>query len=151
MWRRDPQIDAMVRDWRAVLDALLELKDMVDPERVAWHGVSMGTAYGLPLLASEPQRIQCAVLGMWGVDYVNSRRLGEDAQAVRCPVLFQQKWDDAIFTREGQIDLFARLGDSRKWLKVYPGPHAVTDELMADAASFLSEHLASAQVHGESS
>lgn len=150
MWRNDTQIDPMVEDWVATLNALLQLHDVVDSRRVIWHGVSMGTAYGLPLLARESARIRCAVLGMWGGDYVNSQRLQKDALAVRCPVLFQQKWDDAIFTRNGQIDLFDRLGDARKWLKVYPGPHTVTDELLDDAASFFSQQLAAEAHHAAS-
>ncbi len=139
MWERDHHIDPMVEDWRATLDALLAL-DAVDAARVVWYGVSMGTAYGLPLIAAEP-RIRAAVLGMWGASYPNSERLMEDAPRVQCPVLFQQKWDDAIFTRDSQIALFERLGCEQKWLKVYPGPHAVTPELLDDAIAFIERAL----------
>ena len=108
MWRQEPRIDSMVSDWKATIDVLTTFDD-VDPGAIGWYGISMGTAYGLPLLAAEP-RIKVAVLGMWGADFPNSGRHAKEAPKVRCPVLFQQKWDDQLFSREGQFALFGQLG-----------------------------------------
>ena len=147
LWKRDGRIDDVVADWRAVIDALVAF-DEVDASALGWYGVSMGTAYGLPLLAIE-DRIRAAVLGMWGVDFVNSERLGVAARAVRCPVLFQQKWDDQLFTREGQLRLFECLGATQKWLKVYPGAHVpVAGEQADDAVRFLATRLVAARAEG---
>jgi alpha-beta hydrolase superfamily lysophospholipase len=141
LWPRDDRIDPMVEDWRAALDVLAE---EIAPTTVGWYGVSMGTAYGLPLIAIE-RRIAAAVLGMWGLGFVNGERLGLAATSVECPVLFQQKWDDHLFTREGQLQLFDRLGTTQKWLKVYPGGHVpVAGEQADDAVQFLATRLASA-------
>ena len=140
MWKEDPGIDAMVSDWRAVIDTLVEL-DTVDAAAIGWYGVSMGTAYGLPLAASDG-RIKVALLGMWGADFQNSERLVQDAPKLRCPVLFQQKWDDQLFTREGQLELFDRLGSEEKWCKIYPGPHTpVVGEQLTDVEGFLARRL----------
>lgn len=140
LWRKDDRIDAMVADWRAAIDALTRM-DEVEPSAIGWYGVSMGTAYGLPLIAAET-RIQAAVLGMWGVDFVNSARLGVAARDVRCPVLFQQKWDDQLFTRDGQLALFERVGTVDKWLKIYPGAHVpVAGEQADDVVQFLATRL----------
>lgn len=140
MWEKDHRIDAMVADWRATLDALAVLDD-VNQDAIGWYGVSMGTAYGLPLAAVD-ERIKVALLGMWGTSFVNSERLAQDAPQVRCPLLFQQKWDDQFFTREGQFDLFDRLGAREKWLKVYPGAHvAVAGEQLDDGENFLARRL----------
>jgi dienelactone hydrolase len=141
LWHADPRIDRMIADWKAALDALVALEDAVhDP--IGWYGVSMGTAYGLPLAAAEP-RIKAAVLGMWGADFANSDRLRDDAPKLRCPVLFQQKWDDQLFTRQGQLELFERLGSKQKWLKIYPGEHTpVAGEQADDVEAFLSSRLA---------
>ena len=143
LWKADGRVDDMVADWRGVIDALLALEG-IDVSALGWYGVSMGTAYGLPLIAAEP-RIRAAVLGMWGVDFVNSERLAAAARDVRCPVLFQQKWDDQLFTRDGQLRLFDALGTMQKWLKVYPGGHvAVAGEQADDAVSFLAAQLEAA-------
>ena len=140
MWAKDHRIDAMVADWRATVDALVQLED-VNPKAIGWYGVSMGTAYGLPLAAAD-ERIKAALFGMWGTNFANSERLAQDAPKVRCPLLFQQKWNDQFFTREGQFDLFARLGGEEKWLKVYPGAHvAVAGEQLDDGEDFLTRRL----------
>jgi dienelactone hydrolase len=140
MWKEDPRIDTMVADWQAATAALLA-GDAVDGSAIGWYGISMGTAYGLPLIAANP-RIKVALLGMWGTDYSNSQRLAQDAPKVRCPVLFQQKWNDQLFTREGQFDLYDRLGAEEKWLKIYPGPHApVAGEQLRDVEDFLARRL----------
>lgn len=140
MWKQEPRIDAMVADWRAAIDALVELED-VDAAAIGWYGVSMGTAYGLPLLAAD-SRVKVALLGMWGADFSNSQRLVEDAPKLRCPVLFQQKWNDQLFTRDGQLELFDRLGSEEKWLKVYPGAHVpVAGEQLLDVEEFLARRL----------
>ncbi len=140
MWKEEPRIDAMVEDWRATLDALVRFEN-VNAEAIGWYGVSMGTAYGLPLAAADA-RIRVALLGMWGGDYPNSARLLADAGAVRCPVFFQQKWDDQLFSRTGQLELFERLGSEQKWLKVYPGAHGpVAGEQLEDVERFLASRL----------
>ena len=133
-------IAAMVDDWRAVIDWLCADARM-NPHAIGWAGVSMGTAYGLPLVAVEP-RIKAAVLGMWGLSFVNSQPLADAAPGIACPVLFQQKWDDELFTRDSQIDLFDRIGTTEKWLTVYPGKHVrVEGRQLRDMEEFLVERL----------
>ncbi len=141
LWRAGGSVDPMVADWRAAIDALAAMPE-VDAGAIGWNGVSMGTAYGLPLLAAEP-RIRAAVLGMWGLSYPNSGRLTDDAPKVQCAVLFQQKWGDEIFSRESQIELFDHLGSADKRLKVYMGGHKNPEgEQLADIEAFLAARLA---------
>lgn len=139
MWRRDTHAQQMTGDWLRVLHTLLERPD-VDERSIGWYGVSMGTAYGVPLLAVEP-RIRAAVVGMWALDFDNSAFLGPLAEKIACPLLFQQKWDDQLFSRDGQVALFTRLGSERKWLKVYPGLHTLEPEVVDDAEAFLAGQL----------
>jgi len=140
LWRAGGSVDPMIADWRAAIDALTALPQ-IDPGAIGWYGVSMGTAYGLPLLAAEP-RIRAAVLGMWGLSYPNSGRLGLEAPQVQCPLLFQQKWDDEIFSRESQIELFDKLGARDKRLKIYMGGHKNPEgEQLQDISDFLLTRL----------
>ncbi|MGE0800569.1 MAG: hypothetical protein AB7G13_10815 [Lautropia sp.] len=146
MWARDNRIPSMVEDWLAVVAGLSELAD-VDATRIGWMGTSMGTAYGLPVVAACPV-IKAAVLGKWAGDYPNSERLREDAPAVRCAVLFIQRWDDELFSRAGTLELFDRLGCSDKRLHVYPGSHfQPAGEPLDDAVAFLRVRLGDAFFH----
>jgi dienelactone hydrolase len=141
LWRGDSNhIDDMIDDWRYVLDYLQRFEIVAD-KLVGWYGLSMGTAYGIPFVASEV-RIRAAVFGTWGLSYPNSRRLAEDAPNVRCPVLFQQNRDDEVFTVAGQDALFDLIGATDKRLSVYPGRHASRlERQVTDAAHFLVENL----------
>jgi dienelactone hydrolase len=121
LWARGGSVEPMVEDWRATLDQLVAMPQ-VDPGAIGWYGISMGTAYGLPLVASE-RRIRAAVLGMWGTSRVNSQRLVDDARRVTIPVLFQRKASDEFFTPEGQEEVFDALAGADKELAVYEGGH----------------------------
>ncbi len=72
--------DDLNEDWKATLDAAQEL-DEIGAAPVGYWGISMGTSFGLPLVAAEP-RIKAAVLGLNGS---MSPRLMEDAPKVGCP------------------------------------------------------------------
>lgn len=140
LWAEGGSVESMVEDWRATLDHLCRIPD-VDGGSIGWYGISMGTAYGLPLLAAEP-RIRAAVLGMWGTSRVNSQRLVEDARRVAIPVLFQQKKDDEFFTPEGQVEIYEALASRDKSLAVYEGLHTdPAGEQLAGLVSFLAVRL----------
>src|SRR5262249_7256608 len=108
---------------------------------IAYIGVSMGTAYGLPLLAHEP-RIQAAAIGLWSTTYPASEHLAEYARRVRCPIWFTQQWDDEFFDRAGTAELFDALGAEDKRLVAYPGPHRELEgERLFDAVAFIAQRL----------
>lgn len=141
LWETGNSVEPMVADWRAVLDALCAFRE-IDPTRIGYYGLSMGTAYGLPLLASEP-RLRAAVIGMWGTSRVNSQRLVKDAAAVRCPTLFSLQWNDELFTREGQFEVFDALATERKSMSIYPGGHVNPGGArLDDIVHFLARELA---------
>jgi len=145
-WDRSDTITPMVADWQATLDALCTLPQ-VNPNAVAWYGVSMGTAYGLPLVAAEG-RIKAAVLGMWGTSRDWSERLLQDAALVRCPVLFVLKWHDDNFPRDDQVELFEAFSVADRRMVVYPGGHTDPDSVQReDFVSFLVRKLDIAGKH----
>jgi dienelactone hydrolase len=147
-------VDAMVADWRTTLDALVSLPE-VDAARVGYGGVSMGTMFGLPFVASEP-RIRTATLGLCGLRRADGSplpiagRLERDARALTSTrVLFLLQWDDELFERAGVLELFDLLATREKQLIANPGLHHDTP-LHARAAStaFLVEALRDDDGHG---
>jgi len=139
-WRAGVGRTDIAEDWRAALDALLALPGHAGLP-IGYIGVSMGTAYGVPLLAAEP-RIKAAVLGLWGTTYPASEHLAEYAQRIRCPVWFTQQWHDEFFDREGSFALFDAIGSEDKRLVAYPGPHRELEgERLQDAVAFIAGRL----------
>lgn len=141
VWRSDGSgIECMVQSWTAALE-WIRSQQHLDHQQIFWYGVSMGTAYGVPFL-SRIQGVKAALLGMWGLCFDNSTQLGDMAAAIDIPVLFQVKWADELFTRQGQIELFDRIGSEQKWLYVYPGMHVpVVGRQAEDACRFLIEQM----------
>jgi dienelactone hydrolase len=146
----DKVVDGMVDDWRVTLDALGGL-DSIDADRVAYLGFSMGTRFGLPYVAAAGGRLRCAVLGKNGMQQTSNMpagvnmapRFAQDAPIVNIPLLFHVQWDDELFQREGQFDLFDRLGTSDKRLIAFPGPHSIsTPEAVQAWCEFIRQHLA---------
>ena len=132
-WCEEGGIDTMVADWSTALDVVLD-QGWADPGRVAWLGVSMGTAYGIPVCAADT-RIRAAAFGMWSLEWGRQERLVEDAHRLKAPVLFQIKSEDEIFSNAGQRELFDAIGSPNKRLSTYPGGHSLTapgqmDELL---------------------
>jgi dienelactone hydrolase len=146
----DKVTDGMVDDWHATLEALSQL-DSIDAGRIAYIGFSMGTRFGLPYVAAAGNRLRCAVLGKYGMRQASTSptavnmapRFSRDAPKVNVPVLFHVQWDDELFPRDGQFELFDLLGTSDKRLLAFPGPHSTsTPEAVQAWCAFVMPHLA---------
>jgi dienelactone hydrolase len=146
----DKVTDGMIDDWRATLDALSRL-DAIDADRIAYIGFSMGTRFGLPYVAAAGDRLRCAVLGKNGMRQTSSMpaavnmaaRFERDAPKITVPVLFHVQWDDELFPRDGQFELFDRIGTPDKRLIAFPGPHsAAAPEAVRGWCEFITHRLA---------
>jgi pimeloyl-ACP methyl ester carboxylesterase len=127
-----------VLEWTATLDALVE-GGFAD-ERVGYWGVSMGTAIGLPYVASD-RRIKAAVLGLAGLG-MGGRSFEEAARSLSMPVLFVFQWDDELMSRQSGLDLFDAIGSKDKAMHIFPGGHVQTPLWERDAyESFFTRHL----------
>lgn len=116
--------DEMVADWRAALDAAQALPEL-GAGPVGYWGLSMGTRFGVPLIAAEP-RIRAAVIGLFGYreDAEVNRRVYDDIARVRIPVLFLQQLGDEEVGQRAYHELFERVGTADKRLHANPGAHA---------------------------
>jgi hypothetical protein len=111
---------------------------------VGYWGVSMGTRYGVPLVAAEP-RIRAAVLGLFG--WAPGPRLAgydEVAREISVPLLFLVQWDDEVAGREYALALFDLFGSTTKTLHANPGRHVEIPPAEYQASeAFLALHLLS--------
>lgn len=139
-WARPTSTDEVLADWQSTLDVMADL-DEVGHGPLGFWGLSMGTIYGIPLVAAQP-RVAAAVFGLMGLVGPTRDRLALDAATVACPVLFLQQWDDQLMARDDVLALFDALGSADKRLHVHPGEHAaVPAEEMAFSVAFLARHL----------
>jgi dienelactone hydrolase len=146
MWQRPGVNDRMIADWKATLDGLLPTGEFAD-DAIGYHGLSMGTMFGLPFVVAEP-RIVAASLGLCGTSGSSIDRSGigprlrADAARLRVPVLFHFQWDDERFTRAGSLEMFDLFPTRDKRLQSTPGQHVdTTPEAQAALVRFLAERL----------
>ncbi len=130
-----------VTEWKATIDAVEALDDVGDGPTGYW-GVSMGTIFGVPLLAAEP-RIRCAVLGLIGVGG-GGRSYEDKAKAITIPLQFMLQWQDELVTPDRGIKLYETFGSTDKTLLANQGAHAAVPPFMfAINDDFYQRHLGS--------
>jgi dienelactone hydrolase len=139
-----------VADWRSAIDAAQDAD--TPPGPVGYLGVSMGTRFGVPLIAAEP-RIAAAVLGLFGIPAADSESaFARAARRVTIPVLFLQQWDDELFQRNDCLALFDLLESPDKRLHANPGGHLdIPRSEFGDAVRFLARQLGSGSDDGDDS
>ena len=145
--KRQNVIDDMVTDWEIAID-IVQHKSALEPERFAYFGLSMGSIFGIPLLAQRSQNQQnvtVAVLGLLGTTGAVTQfadRLKGDANAINCPLLYLMQLEDELFPRDGYLALFDSLGSLDKRMHANPGLHPeIPAEEINAAIDFLSKHL----------
>jgi dienelactone hydrolase len=128
-----------VAEWKALLD---DLDASGGKGRYGYWGLSMGTAIGLPMVASEP-RISAAVLGLAGLGTrPGADAFGEAARSLKIPLLFIFQWGDELVGREAGLALFDAFGSAEKTMHINPGGHIETPFFEKDAyEAFFARHL----------
>jgi dienelactone hydrolase len=114
----------MTAEWIATIDAVQKL-DYVGKGPVGYWGVSMGTRYGIPLVANEP-RIVAAVLGLFGLFEEGTtvpKGFGDGARKIKAPLIFVFQRDDALMTLKNGTDLYDAFGSKEKTMHINPGGH----------------------------
>lgn len=136
-------IDDMLGDWLTAHSAVCA-ESGLGQGTVGYFGLSMGTMFGIPLLASGIE-FAASVIGLCGssgsADPVASR-LQADAMAIKHPVLYLMQLEDELFPRYGYLELFDRIASVDKRLHANPGLHPeVPAEEVEFAFQFLSQRL----------
>ncbi len=141
--KRASFLDDMVEDWYLAIETVAHDADL-GRGPLGYFGLSMGTIFGLPLLASKI-KFAAAVIGLCGSSGAASRvgkRLLRDAATIEHPVFFIMQLEDELFDREGYLALFDALSATDKRLHANPGLHPeVPAEEIDFAVEFLTDHL----------
>jgi alpha-beta hydrolase superfamily lysophospholipase len=128
-----------IPEWQATIDALTSLDWIGAGGPVGYHGLSLGSAIGVPLVAAE-RRITAAILGLMGHETLN-----EPASRITVPVEFVLQWDDEIVPRESGLALFDALGSAEKTMHANPGGHMDVPMFEVDSSErFFARHLTAA-------
>ncbi|WP_194913774.1 dienelactone hydrolase family protein [Catenulispora rubra] len=145
-------LDRIAADWVATTAHLTEA-GIADGTRVAYVGLSMGTRFGLPTAAALGPSLRCAVLGKFGLASSAAfhpalhapDRVRHDAANITAPVLFHMQWDDELFPRPDQLELFDTFPSTDKELHAFAGRHSHTPQHAPGLwRSFVERHLAPA-------
>jgi pimeloyl-ACP methyl ester carboxylesterase len=135
LWTAESIADTTA-DWRGAVAFVQDELGLGDAPLGYW-GLSGGTMFGLPLVASEP-RITVAVLGLNGAVPM----MMQHAPQVRCRVLYIHNLDDQFGATETGLELFRALGTDDKRFHAFPGGHgSIPPDEIEYCASFLSEAL----------
>ncbi|HUR77551.1 MAG TPA: hypothetical protein VMZ22_06375 [Acidimicrobiales bacterium] len=129
----------VVAEWQATIDAVEKLPDVGDAPTGYW-GVSMGTIFGVPLLAAEP-RISCAVLGLMGIGG-GGRTYADKAATITIPLQFLVQWQDELMPPDRGVALYEAFGSEEKMLIGNQGAHAaVPPHVFEVNDAFYQRHL----------
>jgi dienelactone hydrolase len=135
-----------VSEWKAALDAVQTLEFVGSGGPVGYWGVSMGTAIGVPFVASEP-RIKCAVFGLAGLR-PGATAFEQAANAISIPIEFVFQWEDAVAPRETGIALFNAFAAREKSMHINPGGHVEIPNFEGSSwQAFYVRHLGAAKEH----
>lgn len=123
----------------ALIDLASEWPE-VDTARVGYWGLSLGTQYGIGVLASEP-RIRAAVLGLFSLADPG-RMMRRYSPRVGCPVFFILQHEDEIHPADRVQSLFDLLASGEKELHASPGKHTEVPVAVFEAGyDFLERRL----------
>ncbi len=129
-----PLVEQAVPEWRAVLDALLELPEIGGPVGFAGGVI----AIGVRLAVVEP-RIAAALL--FAGSFV-PRSMFEEARQITIPLHVLLQWDDEGNDRQLALDLFDAFGSREKTLHANMGGHAGVPQFEGEEGSrFFARHL----------
>ena len=141
----------MTAETMAAISAVQNL-DYVGEGPVGYWGVSMGTRFGVPLVAND-DRFTAALFGLFGLFPEGSTvpvGWGDDARSIDIPLIFVYQRSDSLMTLQSGIDLFDAFGSSDKTMHINPGGHvAIPVSEREKWKPFFVSHLGKAKVQAD--
>ncbi len=141
-FQRPECLTDMTRDWTLAIAAAQALPE-IGIGKIAYFGLSMGSIFGIPLVASR-QDVTVATLGLFGTqdNYPHRAAFLAAAGQIDCPLLFLMQLEDELFSREGYLQVFDAFASPDKRLHANPGLHPmVPAEEFNFAYDFIVSHI----------
>lgn len=131
-----------VEDWRITLNQLQQCPEIGLGGPVAYWGVSLGTRYGVPLVAAD-KRISVAIFGLFGfADTIDPDAMKAAATLIEVPLQYYHQWNDQFVKLEGVLSMYEAFASKEKSLHINPGLHTEIPQFEYDAMEqFLARHL----------
>ena len=140
--QRDGAMDEMVEEWGVAVELVRALPE-VGANRLVYFGLSMGSIFGIPFLASRDDVI-AAQLGLLGTTdaHAYSVRVQADAERIAFPLRFFVQLEDELFDRQSCLRLFDAFASEDKAIRANPGLHpAIPAEEIDDGFRFLAQRI----------
>ena len=121
-------VDQMNQDWAMAIELACAQFDYRD-EVFGYFGLSMGSIFGIPMLADRITRgrpVTAATLGLLGTTGAASqfgKNLQKAAGKIAPPILFLMQLEDELFPRSGYLELFDSFASKEKSIHANPGLH----------------------------
>jgi len=135
-YQRDNSLVDMTNEWAFAVE---QIKAATGAGNLAYFGLSMGSLFGIPFIASRTD-VTVAAIGLMGVqpDFPHGETLLENAAQIKCPILFLMQLEDELFNRQGCLDVFDAFASKDKRLHANPGLHP---EVPAEEIDFTFEFM----------
>lgn len=132
-------MQSLLADWQGHHQFV---RDVFPDRPVGYFGLSLGTQYGIPFVAEQPD-IRAACFGLFGSQPApKTPVMNHYAPRVSCPAFFVQQLDDEIHPVATTTHLYDSLGSADKVLSASPGLHAeLPAETFRLAVNFVAGHL----------
>ncbi len=143
-YQRDNSLIDMTNEWACVVELV---KAETGISNLAYFGLSMGSLFGIPFIASRAD-VRVAAIGLMGVeaDFPHGETLLADAARIECPILFLMQLEDELFSRQGCLDVFDAFASKDKRLHANPGLHPeVPEEEINFTFEFMLAHINGSQ------
>ena len=139
-YQRDNSLVDMTADWSCAVE---QIRSEMSIGKLAYFGLSMGSLFGVPFVASRSD-VSVAALGLMGVqpDFPHGETLLKAAALIECPIVFLMQLEDELFSRQGCLDIFDAFASKDKRLHANPGLHPeVPEEEIDFTFNFMLAHI----------